>query len=93
MIDGRLHQDTKIAYDAHNRIKALEDPDYRQRILYDVNGNRAYIAGAVTISDLHDSKEKYTYTYDEMNRVTRSSVFFDDKMAADTTSLHLQRAR
>ena len=86
VIDSRLHQDTKITYDAHNRIKALEDPDYRQRILYDVNGNRAYLAGAVTISDLHDSKEKYTYTYDEMNRVTESSVFFDDKMAADTTS-------
>ena len=86
VIDGRLHQDTKIAYDAHNRIKALEDPDYRQRILYDVNGNRAYLAGAVVFKDADSEEEKYTYTYDEMNRVIKSSVVYEDKTGADITS-------
>jgi YD repeat-containing protein len=68
VVDGKLHQDTRVAYDAHNRVRSLSDPDYALNIVFDVNGNRAQLRS--TYSD----HENIDYEYDEMNRITRTVV-------------------
>ena len=78
VVDQRLHQDTRITYDNHNRIKNLDDPDFRERFLFDVNGNRAYVLAVYPDHERRVLDETYTYTYDEMNRVTQTVTYLRD---------------
>lgn len=75
-VDGRQQQDTRIAYDAHNRIKNLDDPDYREQIFYDANGNRSYLQVSYIDHQNRVVNETFGYTYDEKDRVLTSTHYF-----------------
>ena len=71
LVTGKMHQDTRISYDAHNRVRNLSDPDYALSITYDVNGMRGQLRASY-LGDLYGQDfEDIDYEYDEMNRVTR----------------------
>ncbi len=72
--DHLLHQDSRYQYDAHNRIARIDDPDYREKILFDVNGNRAFIESFFVNHEARSVSETIRYTYDEMARVTQKAV-------------------
>jgi len=69
VIDGRVHQDTRIEYDALGRIASLDDPDYRLTYSYDANGNRTLIQASYLDHQLVSKSQELYYRYDEMNRV------------------------
>ena len=75
VVNGNLHQDTRVAYDAHNRVKSLSDPDYALNIVFDVNGNRAQLRSKFPLTSTNSqTDESLDYEYDEMNRITRTVV-------------------
>ncbi len=76
VLDGRVHQDSFITFDALGRMARVNDPDYEVSYSYDGVGNRTRIdadyfnhigkgPGFVQNQDLW-------YTYDTMNRVLKS---------------------
>lgn len=79
VIDNRLHQDTQFGYDNHNRINTLDDPDYRERILYDVNGQRAYVDATYPDHAWQSLHETLRYQYDEMGRITEQVTYSQDQ--------------
>ena len=74
-IDGRMHQDVKISYDGHNRVSGLDDPDYREVVWYDANGNRSYVGVSYIDHTNRVVSDTLSYTYDEMNRVLMSTHY------------------
>lgn len=79
VVDSRLHQDTRITYDNHNRIKGLDDPDYSERILYDVNGQRAHVGATYPDHQWKVLQETLSYQYDEMGRITQQTTYSQDQ--------------
>lgn len=91
VIDNRLHQDTQITYDNHNRIMTLEDPDYRERILYDVNGQRAYVDATYPDHKWTSLHETLRYQYDEMGRILEQVTYSQDRQRSFTTNFEYNR--
>jgi YD repeat-containing protein len=72
VIDGRIHQDTRIEYDGMGRIASLDDLDYRLQYFYDANGNRTLIRARYYDHQMVARLDEGYYRYDQMNRVTIS---------------------
>ncbi|HEV7610153.1 MAG TPA: DUF6531 domain-containing protein [Steroidobacteraceae bacterium] len=71
-IDGLIHQNTGIAYDALGRISTLSDLRYHLDYTYDAQGNRTHTLATYFDHEQAQQSQDLWYEYDEVNRVTLS---------------------
>ncbi|WP_093351647.1 LysM peptidoglycan-binding domain-containing protein [Variovorax sp. PDC80] len=66
-----VFQQSRVEYDAFNRVKKIDDARYLIEYDYDANGNRRRVLSTYTnIVDNSKETQEYWYAYDGMNRFT-----------------------
>ena len=66
-----VFQQSRVSYDAFNRVKTIDDARYLINYEYDANGNRRRVHSTYTnIVDNSKEIQDYWYAYDGMNRFT-----------------------
>lgn len=72
------YQDSRISYDALNRVSRISDPGFNIRYIYDAAGNRAKIISNYQLPDSTEwHNDTFYYTYDRLNRFKSVYVDYD----------------
>jgi len=73
-IDGVIHSDTRLYYDAQGRLSSTVDSLYTVEYFYDGAGNRTRVHATYLDHTRTNQTQDLWYSYDEMNRVTLSQA-------------------
>lgn len=75
---------SRVKYDALNRVTAIEDDAYKVYYEYDAVGNRRRMLAKYTdMVGYHDREQEYWYEYDALNRFTVSMGSLSGARASD----------
>ncbi|KVG05594.1 hypothetical protein WJ24_26845 [Burkholderia vietnamiensis] len=82
--DVYVFAQSRVKYDALNRVTAIEDDAYKVYYEYDAVGNRRRMLAKYTdMVGYHDREQEYWYEYDALNRFTVSMGSLSDARATD----------
>ncbi|MBB5448439.1 hypothetical protein, partial [Paraburkholderia sp. WSM4177] len=83
---------SRVEYDALNRVVAIRDNSYQVGYEYDAVGNRRRMLASYTdMVGYHATEQEYWYEYDALNRFTVSMGSLSGARATDPddTSVHI----
>ncbi|MDN7677642.1 LysM peptidoglycan-binding domain-containing protein [Burkholderia cenocepacia] len=82
--DVYVFAQSRVKYDALNRVTAIEDDAYKVYYEYDAVGNRRRMLAKYTdMVGYHDREQEYWYEYDALNRFTVSMGSLSGTRATD----------
>jgi len=82
--DVYVFAQSRVKYDALNRVTAIEDDAYKVYYEYDAVGNRRQMLAKYTdMVGYHDREQEYWYEYDALNRFTVSMGSLSGARATD----------
>ncbi|VWD13659.1 Rhs family protein [Burkholderia lata] len=82
--DVYVFAQSRVKYDALNRVTAIEDDAYKVYYEYDAAGNRRHMLAKYTdMVGYHDREQEYWYEYDALNRFTVSMGSLSGARATD----------
>ncbi|GAU06915.1 Rhs family protein [Burkholderia stabilis] len=82
--DVYVFAQSRVKYDALNRVTAIEDDAYKVYYEYDAVGNRRRMLAKYTdMVGYHDREQEYWYEYDALNRFTVSMGSLSGARATD----------
>ncbi|QVN23622.1 LysM peptidoglycan-binding domain-containing protein [Burkholderia pyrrocinia] len=82
--DVYVFAQSRVKYDALNRVTAIEDDAYKVYYEYDAVGNRRHMLAKYTdMVGYHDREQEYWYEYDALNRFTVSMGSLSGARATD----------